>query len=38
MNGRDKSQVTSILGNSIISKIEGYKTFKMMSNREYILW
>lgn len=38
MNGRDKSQVTTILGNSVISKIEGYKIFKMMSNREYRLW
>ena len=35
-NGGNKSQVTTILGDSILSKIEGYRICKKLNNKKYV--
>lgn len=36
VNGGNKSQVTTILGDSILSKIEGYRICKKLNNKKYV--
>ena len=37
VNGGNKSQVTTILGDSLISKIEGYRVSKKLNNTKHVV-
>ena len=37
VNGGNKSQVTTILGDSLISQIEGYRVSKKLNNTKHVV-